>query len=299
MNPKPRKPRIYVSSPIDSNLSSGQLKMKQKALELLRDKNFDPQEFHVSGLPANQSWNFERSIEVMRRCHGALILAFSQWSNPSPPVVMPTEYNHFEGAIALSQNKDLLIIKDEAVAYRGIAYSGGGEFILSIPANANANWFRSTDFQTQFVGWSNKIKQRHHVFFGYCGGAADTANRIIRFLESTGVSVRDWKMDFRPAGTILDEIEESAKSCLGGIFLFSEDDELVSSDTYHASPRDNVVFEAGYFMHAMGRERSLIIREGGAKMPADVGGGIYVPLRDRKDTSTIETALRNFIETRI
>ncbi|MCE2810551.1 MAG: nucleotide-binding protein [Planctomycetaceae bacterium] len=295
------KPRIYISAPVDKNLSSGQLKLKQSILHLLQTDGLDPQEFHVSGLAANQSWSFERSIDVMRRCHGALILAFSQWHDTSrtPPVVMPTEYNHFEGALGISLQKEILIIKDEAVAFRGITNSGGGEFILSIPNTPTPAWLKSNEFQKQYSGWKDRIQRRHHVFFGYCGGATDTANRIIRYLQSIDVTVRDWQMDFRPAGTILDEIEEASRMCIGGIFLFSKDDELISGDAVHASPRDNVVFEAGFFMHAMGRQRCLIIREGGAKMPADVGGGIYLSLPDRTNTSTIETALRRFIETRI
>lgn len=59
-----------------------------------------------------------------------------------------------------------------------------------------------------------------------------------------------------------------------GIFLFTKDNPLVGIDENQASPRDNVVFEAGYFMHAKGKERTLIIREEGTKMPADLGGNI-------------------------
>jgi len=34
-----------------------------------------------------------------------------------------------------------------------------------------------------------------------------------------------------------------------------------------AVPRDNVIFEAGYFAHSKGHERVLVIRGQGAKMP--------------------------------
>ncbi len=40
-----------------------------------------------------------------------------------------------------------------------------------------------------------------------------------------------------------------------------------------------------YFTKSKGRERVLIIRENGTKMPADVGGNIYLPLPNRKDIS--------------
>jgi predicted nucleotide-binding protein len=55
----------------------------------------------------------------------------------------------------------------------------------------------------------------------------------------------------------------------------------------------------GLFMEAKGRERVLVVREEGAKMPADIGGGIYLPLRDRDDIKSIETRLLDFVEKRI
>jgi predicted nucleotide-binding protein len=66
-----------------------------------------------------------------------------------------------------------------------------------------------------------------------------------------------------------------------------------------AVPRDNVVFEAGFFANAKGPERVLIIREEGAKMPADLGGDIYAPLprrnRARPDISVVEPRIRRFL----
>ena len=76
-------------------------------------------------------------------------------------------------------------------------------------------------------------------------------------------------------------------------FCFSEDDPLEGTQGL-AAPRDNVVFEAGYFMSSKGPE-SLIIRHGEAKMPADVGGGIYVQLNKTADVSSIEGRLSSFI----
>jgi predicted nucleotide-binding protein len=74
---------------------------------------------------------------------------------------------------------------------------------------------------------------------------------------------------------------------------------LEESHGDRATPRDNVVFEAGYFTKSKGRERVLIIREDGTKMPADISGNIYLPLQNRKDISSIETQLRKFIEERV
>jgi len=294
-------PRIYVSVPLDRHLTPGQKRMKAGILRKIRDAGFEPQEFFVSGLCKSGAWNFDRVMSVMKRCHGAVIIGFSQWvaGPPNDPVVMPTEYNHFETAAAAAFEKATFMMKDEAVAWRGAFYSGGGFSILDIPATANQQWLRTPAFTDHFDHWVHSVKQRHHIFFGYSSAAADTANRILKYLNSIGVDVRDWQTDFRPAAVILDEIEIAAKSCLGGVFLFTKDDEIVAGDTTNAAPRDNVVFEAGYFMHAVGRERTLIIRETTAKMPADLGGGLYSPLSNRRKTSAIETDLRKFLETQL
>ena len=60
--------------------------------------------------------------------------------------------------------------------------------------------------------------------------------------------------------------------------LLTKDDNFIGEENY-AAPRDNVIFEMGLFMEAKGRERVLVVREEGAKMPADLRGGIYLPLR--------------------
>jgi predicted nucleotide-binding protein len=59
------------------------------------------------------------------------------------------------------------------------------------------------------------------------------------------------------------------------------------------------VFEAGFFMSMRGKERTLVIREQGAKMPADLGGIIYASLEDRDKISAIDTILREFLEGRL
>ena len=43
----------------------------------------------------------------------------------------------------------------------------------------------------------------------------------------------------------------------------------------------------------------LVVREEGAKMPADIGGGIYLSLKDRDDIAPIHGKLIDFIEKRL
>ena len=62
-----------------------------------------------------------------------------------------------------------------------------------------------------------------------------------------------------------------------------------------SAPRDNVVFEAGYFIWLKGKRNVLIVREKGSKMPADLGGDIYAMLPDKVDIGPIERVVCGFM----
>jgi len=157
----------------------------------------------------------------------------------------------------------------------------------------------SDSFKVQFNSWRNLVNSHYEVFFGYSSAAQSTADAIVNFLRGRlGATVKEYSTGFQKGGTILEEIEEAAQKCLCGIFLLTRDDQLANHESQF-TPRDNVLFEAGYFMNAKGKERTLIIREEGVKMPADIGGNIYLPLKDRSDISTIREDLRFFLETRL
>ncbi len=299
--------RVFISSPRDEHLDDRRNDLKWAIVKKIEALGYEPQAFGSpeggQGLASGRTWSPTDADKVMRRCVGAAILGFPIWEGTATQkgqtVPLVTEYCHYEGALARAQALPILAVLEEGVEERVFFNRYGSDPIIKYPKPADSAWTNEREFQRFLEGWNGRVKQRSDVFFGFSSQATDTAKLIIQFLESIGVKVRNWQTDFRPAGTILDEIEEAASNCVGGIFLFSRDDELVSGDIAHAAPRDNVVFEAGFFMHAVGRERSLIIREEGAKMPADVGGGIYLPLEDRQNISSIETELRRFIEKRL
>ena len=78
--------------------------------------------------------------------------------------------------------------------------------------------------------------------------------------------------------------------------MFTKDDQL-EGGAEKAAPRDNVVFEAGYFMRARGKERVLIVNESGTKMPADLGGTIFVTLPDSGSIESIGAEIDRYLGT--
>ncbi len=295
-----RAKRVYVSVPRDFNLDERQRILKHSILDNLRAKGLEPQEFQVSGLPLRSPYTFDAVKDIMARCHGALILAFARWRDPSGDkrITMPTVWNHFEGAFALALKKEILVITEENVAEDGITWPGGGQIILIAPTGAGPEWLEKEYAKPQVDAWIDAVKRTKDVFLAYSSKARATANDIQKFLLGRGVSVHDWEIHFSPGSTILDELLHASKNCLGAIMLLTKDDNFLGEENY-AAPRDNVIFEMGLFMEAKGRERVLVVREEGAKMPADIGGGIYLSLKDRNDVAPIQMKLLDFIEKRI
>lgn len=294
-------PRVFVSAALEKNLLPPQQLMQAAIVEALEAAGLDPQLVAVRGLPLDLAWNFAAAEDIIARCQGAVVLAFARhrFSTPEGPLKLPSEYNHYEGAIAISQRLPILIVAEKGIPDRGIAYRGGGKFIVSMPADATPDWLKSKSFKPYFDDWLKDVQSRRDVFLGYCSRAQATADAIIKYLQNVlKVSVMDWAIDFDPGPSILQRITEAAARCHCGIFLFTKDDAppAAKAKLVKALPRDNVVFEAGYFMHAKGPNRVLIVLEEGAKMPADLGGNIYAALPNRKKIESIHEPLRKFCD---
>jgi predicted nucleotide-binding protein len=169
---------------------------------------------------------------------------------------------------------------------RGILSQMGGSFVLQVPMQNVPEWLATDKLlrEPPFEKWVERVKARYDVFFGYCSKADELAQNIKRFLaDESGLRVLDWATDFRPGRTIMEEIARATATCRCGLFLFTADDPLEGSPTKTAIPRDNVLLEAGYFMSAHTARRMVVVREKGTKMPADLGGMIYLTIESRAD----------------
>ncbi len=289
--------RVYVSVPNDHRLEPNQLEIKRGIIDGIRSAGFEPQELFASGGFSQIPWSYENVQYKLGRCQGAVILGLVRWDvwDAQNKYRFNTAYNHYEGALALAKDIPAFILMHEHIHKAGIALKGRSRYFVKLPDGVNSSWLQTDEFMSTFSGWVDAVKNRRHIFLGYGGKAQATATQIKDFLTNKGVSVMEAVVDFNAAHPGMDKIEQASKSCLGGIFLFTKDDETITADTISAAPRDNVIFEAGYFMHAKGTDRTLIIMEEGAKAPFDTGGQGYIRLQDRDDISPIEKDLENFI----
>ena len=289
--------RIFVSVRSDRGLDERRRQLKAAIINKIRDAGYAPQEFFETGIAANRPWTFDNVDDVMRQCIGGVIICFPRWTiySNGNAFNLVGEYQQYEGAVAVTLGLPLMIIAEDGVENRGIAWQGGRGAITHLPCDAVPDWVDSSEFTKRFTAWRNALAARRDVFLGYCSTSVGTAAQIQLLLEKHGATVRNWAMDFRYGASILGELEAARTACSGGIFLFSEDDPLVGMPD-GAAPRDNVVFEAGHFISSKGPTRCLVIRHGNAKMPADLGGSIYVPLDKTGDVAAIEGRLAQFLK---
>lgn len=171
------KPRIYVHAPSDQNLTPFRLQIKERILKELTAAGFDPQEFNVSGLLSGLNWTFDNAAKVMSQCQGAVIIALPKYEFGSD-ILLPSEYAHFEGALALSNKLPTIIVTEEGTRNAGITLLGGGLFINMVPQNdaiitsaTGAGYFDSVKFKNSFDSWVTDVKNRSKIFFGYCSKA--------------------------------------------------------------------------------------------------------------------------------
>lgn len=116
------------------------------------------------------------------------------------------------------------------------------------------------------------------IFLGSSGKQEKLLQALTRGLEAV-THVEPWTTSFNPGTTTLDRLLELAHEVDFAAFVFAEDDWTTTSaqasaakGSGQASPRDNVVFEAGLFGGALGMNRTFIIHATGAKLPSDLLG---------------------------
>ena len=117
--------------------------------------------------------------------------------------------------------------------------------------------------------------------------------------------VDPWTTSFNPGTNTLERLLELAHEVDFAAFVFARDDWTVKNATAppapeagEASPRDNVVFEAGMFGGTLGMRRTFILHAHGAKLPTDLLGLTCVRYSEETEgeLEVVCEKLRNAIE---
>ncbi|HKS55082.1 MAG TPA: TIR domain-containing protein [Steroidobacteraceae bacterium] len=143
------------------------------------------------------------------------------------------------------------------------------------------------------------------IFLGSSAAQTKLLQSLTRGLEDIA-QVEPWTASFNPGTTTLGRLLELTREVDFAAFVFARDDWTVkgaasaASDAGQASPRDNVVFEAGLFGGVLGMRRTFILHASGAKLPTDLLGLTCIRYGEELTTAEIKginQKLRKAIET--
>jgi len=116
------------------------------------------------------------------------------------------------------------------------------------------------------------------IFLGSSGKQEKLLQALTRGLADVA-HVEPWTTSFNPGTTTLERLLELTHEVDFAAFVFARDDWTTNrpaaskpTGSGQASPRDNVVFEAGLFGSALGMRRTFILHASGSKLPSDLLG---------------------------
>ena len=121
--------------------------------------------------------------------------------------------------------------------------------------------------------YSNKIFIVH--------GHDDSAkNELARFIEKIGLKAIILHEQASGGNTIIEKIEEYANTVGFAIILYTACDKGKSKkeDDLKDRARQNVVFEHGYFVGKLGRNRVIALNKENIETPSDIDGVLYIPM---------------------
>lgn len=114
------------------------------------------------------------------------------------------------------------------------------------------------------------------LFIGSTSESLDIS-RALEFELQNVARTEIWDNAFRPGYYTLDELSRKASEVDFAVFILGQEDKSDSRGEIVPSPRDNVVYEAGFFAGKLGVARVfLLVDARGTKIPTDWKGLGYV-----------------------
>jgi hypothetical protein len=142
------------------------------------------------------------------------------------------------------------------------------------------------------------------IFLGSSKQQEKLLQAVARGIEEVA-HVDPWMTSFNPGTTTLERLVELAHEVDFAAFVFAKDDWTTASvpastspQAGQASPRDNVVFEAGLFGGVLGLRRTFILHASGARLPSDLLGltSIRYEATTPSETKVLNQKLKSAIQ---
>ena len=137
------------------------------------------------------------------------------------------------------------------------------------------------DFEEEGINTNmGKNRTSNNKVFIVHGHDGELKEKVARRLEQQGIEAIILSEQVNRGRTIIEKLEAYSDVNVA-IILFTQDDlgvakEEKGNEKYRA--RQNVVFEAGYFMGYLGRENIIMIADENVEIPGDLSGMVYTTI---------------------
>ena len=131
------------------------------------------------------------------------------------------------------------------------------------------------DKESKVDAQTDSSRQKNRVFVVH-GHDEALKEKVARLLEKQGLEAIILSEQANKGKTIIEKFEENS-DVGAAICLFTGDDigKEKSEAVEKQRARQNVVYEAGYFMGKLGRERVIMLVDEGVELPSDLQGVVY------------------------
>ncbi len=165
-----------------------------------------------------------------------------------------------------------------------VAWKVPHEFLAEVADAYPVVWRHLAEDLAGRVEQRNSLVNRSNLkpqIFIICSQESLDIARAIRVGLEYHADVEIWSDEkiFPPGGYPIEALEEQVGQSDFGIALAEPDDLVYSRDRLGMTPRDNVIFELGFFMARLGRHRTLLLtpRRTEVKLPSDFKGLTPLP----------------------
>lgn len=151
---------------------------------------------------------------------------------------------------------------------------------------------------------ANRLRERSRVirppnnkpvlFLGSSTEGVKVAGELSLYFRRRPVVTRLWTVGvFEVSSTAIESLVRLAANADFAALVLTADDITVSRRRRHQTPRDNVIFELGLFIGALGRDRVIIVKPQRmeVKMPSDLNGVVWLDYPHGGNT-TLSTRLK-------
>ena len=133
------------------------------------------------------------------------------------------------------------------------------------------------EIKKESIEIKEKITNKIFIVHGHNNEIKQTLARTLSQLKLEPIILHEQADQGR---TIIEKFEENSSDVNFAIILLTADDEgkAKKETSYKDRARQNVVFEMGYFIGKLGREKVFLLLENGVEKPGDLDGIVYVPV---------------------